>query len=55
MSHQFGSPIHLIELALEKAIKADPADAPFGMSPDEAAIYHQGQRVAYQYALEMLL
>lgn len=46
--------LNLIEKALAKAVKADPNDAPFGMSPEEAAFYHKGQREAYQYALEML-
>ena len=39
---------------LEKYITADPADALFGISPEEAKIWHMARASLYQRALEML-
>jgi hypothetical protein len=44
----------IIERALAVALKGDPNEAPFPLSPDEAAIWHQAQASAYQHALEMM-
>lgn len=44
----------ILERSLERAVTADPADAPFGLSVDEARIWHMAQASAYQHALEML-
>ncbi|WP_337054050.1 hypothetical protein [Pseudoxanthomonas sp. USHLN014] len=44
----------VIERALAKAVKADPSDAPFGLDPQQATIWHQASASAYQHALEMI-
>lgn len=44
----------ILERSLEKALAADPADAPFGLSAEEAGLWHMAQASAYQHALEML-
>ena len=44
----------LVMTCQDKAQKADPADAPMGLSPDEAALWHHAQAVAYAHALEMM-
>jgi len=44
----------ILERCLEKALAADPADAPFGLSAVEAGLWHRAQANAYQHALEML-
>lgn len=37
-----------------KAQKADPADAPIGLTPEQAALWHRAQAEAYRHALEMM-
>jgi hypothetical protein len=44
----------IIEAAFQRAQKANPADVPFGIFPEEADLYHVAQASAYQYALEMM-
>ncbi len=44
----------ILERNLEKALVANPADAPFGLSVEEALLWHMAQASAYQHALEML-
>lgn len=44
----------ILEEKLATALKADPADAPFGLDADAAEIWHRAQASAYQHALEML-
>lgn len=44
----------VVEKALEKALKADPKDAPFPLTGEEARIWHQASADAYQHALEMM-
>lgn len=44
----------ILEAKLKTALKANPADAPFGLDAEQAAIWHQAQASAYQHALEML-
>ena len=44
----------ILERSLEKAVTANPADAPFGLSAEEACLWHMAQASAYQHALEML-
>jgi len=44
----------IIEAALAKAQRADPADAPFPLVGEEAALWHRAQASAYQHALEMM-
>lgn len=48
------SGIDVIENALATALRANPNDAPFGMPPEEAAIWHAGRAQAFQHVLEML-
>lgn len=44
----------IIEAALAKALKADPADAPMPLTGEDAALWHRAQASAYQHALEMM-
>jgi len=44
----------LFEEALEKAVKADKHDVPFGISCEEAATWHRAQASSLQWVLEML-
>lgn len=44
----------VIEKCLAMATRAEHADAPFPMDTAHGAIWHQAQRTAYQYVLEML-
>jgi len=44
----------IIEACLSKAIRADPGDVPFPLIGEEAKLWHQAQKVAYQHALEMM-
>lgn len=44
----------LIEEKLARAARADFADAPFGSSPHEAALWHKAQAEAFRHALEMM-
>jgi hypothetical protein len=44
----------LIEECLAKAKLADPDDAPFPMTGDEAQLWHRAQAAAYRHALEMM-
>jgi hypothetical protein len=43
-----------IEHALQRALTVDNMDFPFGMSPEEGAIYKRGLVDAYHHALEMI-
>ena len=43
-----------IESKLNEALRADPNDAPFGMDPENAKIWHATRAQAYQHALEMM-
>lgn len=44
----------LFEMALTRAIAADPLDAPFPLSQEQASIWHQARASAFQWVLEML-
>lgn len=44
----------IIEKCLDRAIKANPSDAPFPLFGEEAKIYHEAQANAYRHALEMM-
>lgn len=44
----------VIEKCLAVATRAEHADAPFPMNAQQGAVWHQAQRTAYQYVLEML-
>lgn len=44
----------IIERCLAKAIKADPEDAPFPLTGEEARLWHSAQEQAYRHALEMM-
>ena len=44
----------ILERSLEKALAAESVYAPFGLSVEEARIWHMAQASAYQRALEMM-
>lgn len=44
----------LIDGCLEKADRADHADAPFPLDADEAKFWHKAQMEAYRHSLEMM-
>lgn len=44
----------IVEAALNKAQRADPADAPMHLTGENAALWHQAQAEAYRHALEMM-
>lgn len=48
------SAVDILERALAVAVRADPSDAPFGLDPEQAALWHRAQVEAYRHALEML-
>lgn len=52
--HGVTSGADVIEECLAVATRAAHADAPFPMNAEQGAIWHQAQRTAYQYVLEML-
>lgn len=44
----------VLEKFLQIALDARPEDAPFGMDPEEAEIWHRARAAAYQHALELI-
>lgn len=44
----------LIQACLDKAVAADPAEAPMPLTGADAALWHRAQMEAYRHALEMM-
>lgn len=44
----------IIDACLKKAVAADPADAPIGLSTEEVDVWHRAQAEAYSHAIEMM-
>lgn len=44
----------IVEARLDKAVKADPSDAPIPLTGEQAKLWHMAQADAYRDALEMM-